>query len=279
MPVSSAVQVRRLTGSIGAVLDAIDLRAPLAADAVARLRATIVEHQVVFVRDQHLTEDELRTFAARFGPLGVSPLHQVLGTGRTTSVIEDTADRPPAGFDWHTDLSWTAAPPALGFLSAVEIPAWGGDTMWASLSAAFDSLPPGTRAACRGLRVRHRPDRTLLESVARHHGDEVARRLRDAHPPVDHPLVRLHPVSGQRLLSLSPLYTEQVVGLERDTSAQLMATLERTLEDPHHQVRWRWAEGDVAVWDEAATCHRALTDHFPHRRVMRRCVVERGRPA
>jgi taurine dioxygenase len=256
----------------------VDLRNLSDPDTVGRLRAAVTDHHVVFVRDQHLSEEELRTFAADFGPLGVSPLHRLLGTGRTTSVIEDTAERPPAGFDWHTDLSWTAAPPALGFLTAVTIPPFGGDTMWASLAAAFESLPPGTKAACTRLRARHRTDRSLLESIERHHGPEVARLLRDAHPPVDHPLVRRHPISGRRLLALSPLYTEQVVGLERDTSAHLLATLERTLEDPHHQVRWRWAEGDVAIWDEASTCHRALTDHFPEHRVMRRCVVDGGRP-
>jgi taurine dioxygenase len=159
-------------------------------------------------------------------------------------------------------------------LSAVEIPAVGGDTIWASLPAVLARLPARARDACRLLRAEHAVDETLLQSVARHHGPEVALRLRRANPPVSHPLVRTHAVTGDEALFLSPLYVRRLVGIGRRRGDRMLRELNGLLDEPHVQVRWRWRAGDVAIWDEASTCHRALTDHFPHRRVMRRCVVE-----
>lgn len=267
-----------LTPAIGAVVDGIDLTRPLADRELVDLRAAVHRHRVVFVRGQHLTLEAHRRLGEQLGPLGVSPLHRLLGTARTVSTIEDDADRPPAWFDWHTDLSWTAAPPSLGILSAVEIPAVGGDTIWASLPAVLAALPSDTRELCCRLRAEHAADETLLRSVERHHGPEVVIRLRRANPPVTHPLVRTHPATGEALLFLSPLYLRRLVGIDPRHADGLRRELDRLLDDPHVQVRWRWAAGDVAIWDEAATCHRALTDHFPHRRTMRRCVVAGERP-
>jgi taurine dioxygenase len=275
---STALRIQPLTRTIGAVIEGLDLTARLADGELRDLRTAIHKHQVVFVRGQHLSLEEHRRLGEQLGPLAVSPLHSLLGTTRTVSTIVDDAERPPAGFGWHTDLSWTAAPPSYGILSAVEIPEVGGDTLWASLPAALAALPPDVQRACRDLRADHAADVTLLRSVERHHGPEVALRLRRANPPVSHPLVRRHPVTGDALLFLSPLYLQRVIGIARRQGDRMLDGLNGLLEDPHLQVRWRWQEGDVAIWDEVATCHRALTDHFPQRRVMRRCVVKGDRP-
>jgi taurine dioxygenase len=272
------LRIEPLTSAIGAVVDGIDLASLLADHELRGLRAAVHRHGVVFLRGQDLSLEEHRQLGEQLGSLAVSPLHRILGSGRTVSTIEDDAERPPAGFAWHTDLSWTTAPPSLGVLSAVEVPAVGGDTLWASLPAVLAALPPDVRDACRELRAEHAADTSLLRSVERHHGPEVALRLRRANPPVSHPLVRTHPVTGEALLFLSPLYVQRLVGIPCRHGDRLLRELNRFLEDPHVQVRWRWAVGDVAIWDEVATCHRALTDHFPQRRTMRRCVVAGGCP-
>lgn len=270
--------VQRLSGSIGAVLHGVDLSAPLADADVAHLRALVTEHQVVFVREQHLDEEQHRRLASRFGALSIHPVGLLTGSDRALSVIDDDVDRPPAGFAWHTDLSWTAAPPDLGFLSAVTIPPCGGDTLWASGRAMHDRLDPDERRGARSLRLVHAPDETLLATVRRHHGEEVARRLLDAHPPIEQPLVRLHADTGRPALWLSPLYATAVVGLDATEGRRLLRSLHRRIDEPEVQVRWRWAAGDVAIWDETSTCHRALTDHAPSRRTMRRCTTTGGRP-
>ncbi len=275
---SAALRIEPLTGAIGAVIEGIDLGSPLADGERRDLHAAIHRHRVVFLRGQHLSLEEHRRLGAQLGSLAVSPLHRLLGSERTVSTIEDDLERPPAGFDWHTDLSWTAVPPSLGILSAVEIPAVGGDTLWASLPAVLAALPADVQGSCRDLRAEHAADASLLRSVERHHGPEVAIGLRRANPPVSHPLVRTHPVTGEPLLFLSPLYLQHLIGLQRRQGDRMLRELNGLLEDPHVQVRWRWQAGDVAIWDEVATCHRALTDHFPERRTMRRCVVEGDRP-
>lgn len=267
-------RIEPLTGAIGAVIHGIDLAGPLTDAQLLDLRAALHRHRVVFLRGQQLSLQEHRYLGEQLGTLAVSPLHRLLGTGRTVSTIEDDAERPPAGFDWHTDLSWTATPPSLGILSAVEIPPVGGDTLWASLPAVLAALSAPEQEAYRRLRGEHAADASLLRTVERHHGPEVVTRLRRANPPVAHPLVRTHPATGEALLFLSPLYLRRIVGIERRQGERMLRRLNEHLEDPHVQVRWRWEAGDVAIWDETATCHRALTDHFPQRRIMRRCEVQ-----
>ena len=109
-------------------------------------------------------------------------------------------------------------------------------------------------------------------------GEEVAERIMAAFPPVEHPLVRSHPVTGRRALFVSGRFMDKIVGMRRDESDALLGFLNHHVEDPNFSVRWHWTEGDVAVWDEASTNHRALSDHFPAHRVMRRCTVDGTRP-
>jgi taurine dioxygenase len=124
----------------------------------------------------------------------------------------------------------------------------------------------------------HVPDATLLETVRRHHGDDLVRRLVAEHPPVAQPLVRRHAATGRPALWLSPLYAATIVGLDAADSRRALRALHRLVTDPEVQVRWRWAPGDLAIWDETSTCHLALTDHAPQRRTMRRCTTTGARP-
>jgi taurine dioxygenase len=270
-----ALAATRLTGTIGVELGGIELRAGIDAATLELLRDALAEHHVVVLRDQFLSAEEHAAVARAFGPIHRSPLQLATGADDASgavSTIEDTAARPPAGFPWHSDLSWLRDPPALGFLSAVVIPPYGGDTIWTSNRALFDALSPAQQRWCERSTVLHAPDASLLASLERHHGTSVADRLRREQPGAVHPLVRRHPRTGRRHLFLSPLYATRLDGADD----ALLDELHARLDDPHLQLRWRWREGDVVIWDEAATCHRALTDHHPQRRVMRRCTTTVG---
>lgn len=277
--------VRRLTAAIGAEISGLDLvgdvldgRPAARGRAVDLLRGAIARHHMVVLRDQFLSARQHEQVARLFGPLAASPVGLAVGADRrpAVSTIEDTAERPPAGFPWHTDVSWSPDAPRLGLLAAVEIPDFGGDTIWASTAAIYDRLTPGDRQLCDGLQVIHAPDDSLLESVARHHGAAAADRLRALYPGTVQPLVTVHPVTSRRSLFLSPLYARRIVGPAGD-DGRLLARLHAELDNPEVQVRWRWRAGDLVIWDETATCHRALTDHYPQRRVMRRCTTTRPR--
>ena len=271
--------ISRLTANIGVELGGVDLRNGVTSDVLDLLRAAVAEHHVIVFRDQFLTADEHAAVARAFGPIQPSPVQLATGTtdaSGSVSTIEDTAARPPAGFPWHSDLSWLREPPALGFLSAVLIPSSGGDTIWASNSAIFDALPPRIQELCERSTVLHTPDPSLLASVERHHGTAVADRLRREQPGAEHPLVRRHPRTGRRHLFLSPLYATHIVG-PAGADGSLLSDLHAMLDDPSVQLRWTWRDGDFVIWDESSTCHRALTDHYPQRRVMRRCTTSATR--
>jgi taurine dioxygenase len=272
------LSVAPVTGAIGAVVDGVDLHDPLDDETAQALRDAINEHSVLFFHGQDLSEDEQLAFASTFGPVGQYPLAKMLGGTAMSSIIEDTADSPPDADGWHTDVTWVSEPPAYAVLNAKVIPDRGGDTMWASLFAAYDSLSPVMQDLCCQLTVRHHSGDDFHERVSRNMGEEMAERIMAAFPPVEHPLVRTHPLSGRRALFLSGRFMDQIVGMHRDESDALLAYLQGVVENPNFCVRWRWTEGDLAVWDEASTNHRALSDHYPAHRVMRRCTVDGTRP-
>jgi len=266
------------TGAIGAVVEGVDLHRPLDDAAAQLLRDALHQHSVLFFHDQELSEEEQLAFASNFGTVGQYPLTKMFGGTAMTSTIEDTADSPPDADGWHTDITWIAEPPAYAFLNAKVIPDRGGDTMWSSLFAAYDALSPVMQRVCNQLTVSHHAGSDFRDRIARTVGDETADRLAHEFPPVEHPLVRTHPVTGRRALWVSGRFMDQVVGMHRDESDALLGFLMRHIENPNFCVRWRWQTDDLAIWDEASTNHRALSDHYPAHRVMRRCTVDGTSP-
>jgi taurine dioxygenase len=270
--------VTPVTGAIGAVIDGVDLTAPLDEATVHAVRDALHAHSVLFFHGQDLDEDQQIAFASSFGTVAPYALTRMLGGDRLTSIIEDTADSPPDADGWHTDVSWVAEPPAYAVLNAKVIPPTGGDTMWASLFAAYDALSPVMQQLCDQLTVRHHAGADFHQRIERTVGKEIADRVDREFPPVEHPLVRTHPVTGRRALWVSGRFMDQIVGMHRDESDAFLGYLNGYVENPNFCVRWRWQPDDLAMWDEASTNHRALSDHYPQHRVMRRCTVEGTRP-
>lgn len=198
-------------------------------------------------------ENELEADLARsFGDLLVHPLQRFIGRHEAVTVIEDSRNRPAAGFPWHTDLTWMEQPPRFGFLQALEIPASGGDARWASLADAHAALSAPLQDLCSTLTGLHAIDATLRRTIIDHHGDEFADRFQEAHPPVRHPIVRAHPDTGAPCLYLNPMYLERIIELRPDESAVLLTLLQDVATDPNRSLRWRWSEGDVAIWTRPA---------------------------
>jgi taurine dioxygenase len=265
------VEVEALEGSLGARVHGVDARRPIGRDDLGVIRSALRDRRVLFFRGQDLSAEEHLAFAAQFGGLFVDPVSCVADRPKVLTYIEDTEQRPPAEFPWHTDLSWLRVPPAFGILNARVVPDQGGDTIWVDLFAVYDALPAEVKRRVQQLKLRHRPQPHFFETVRRHHGDEIADRLVAENPPVEHPLVR--PFDGRPALFLSPLYADSLVGLSPSQSSSLLASLEHYLDEPRFQIRWRWNQHDLVIWDEASTNHRALGDHYPRHRRMQRCAV------
>jgi taurine dioxygenase len=271
------VVIQPVNAVIGAVVDGVDL-AHLSDEEFAEIDQALLDHQVLFFHDQPLSDDEHLAFAARFGEPSIFPVSKLLGGDTRLQYIEDTAESPPDADDWHTDVTWIEEPPQIAVLSARTIPEVGGDTLWASLTAAYDALSPTMQSICAGLTVRHHRGREFDERVGRFLDADQMAALEAAHPAVEHPLLRTHPRTGQTALFLSGLFMQEIVGMTPAESDALLGFLLGRVQDPNVQVRWRWQADDLAVWDERVTNHRALSDHYPQHRVMRRVTVDGERP-
>jgi taurine dioxygenase len=275
------MQIEPLGGALGAEIRGIDLRDPSQGE-VDDIYSTLVEHEVVFFRDAQLDDSGHMNLAERFGKTSIFPLSLVGGeTKPSLQVIIDGPESAPTTDYWHTDVTWTAEPPKAGFLRAVVVPDRGGDTMWGSMTAAYDALSPAMQKFFCGLRIKH-DNQSFIEGLIHKLGDAAGRplgdRLKEAYPPVEHPLVRTHPDSGRRAIYFGGHFMRSVVGLTREESEAVLAFLRRHVDQPKFHCRWRWQPGDLAIWDERATVHRGLADHFPRAREVRRCVIDGDRP-
>ena len=200
---------------------------------------------------------------------------KLLGGDQPLETIEDNERSAPKAMDWHTDITWLEVPPKVGILSAQVMPPMGGDTMWASLHAAWDGLSDRMQSMLDGLTAHHRTSPDYFDKVSSALGPEKGEMIRDTlKGEALHPVVTRHPETGRKLLYFTGTFFDSVAELTRAESDPLKAFLAQHVDRPEFAVRWTWREGDLAIWDERCTLHRALGDHYPNRRVVRRCTVD-----
>lgn len=283
------LDVRPVGGSLGAEVRGVDLPKVDATD-VDRLKDLLHEFEVLFFPGAGLDEAEHMALGRMFGQVAIFPMSRLFGaTEPKFQVIVDGPDSAPTADSWHTDVTWTAEPPDYALLMAEVVPERGGDTLWASMTAAYEGLSPTMQAMLTGLEVVHdnssfiEAARWKTKSSGGQGGDEKAvdelmDRLAAEYPPVVHPLVRTHPDTGRRSLFLGGGFMRRIVGLHDDESRAILELLARHIDDARYHVRWRWTPGDLAIWDERSTNHRSAGDHFPQHRSIRRIEIAGSRP-
>ena len=269
-PTAASVVVRRLSPTIGAEIHGVDLTQPLDDAAFATVERALLDHEVIFFRDQHIDDAQQQSFAARFGPLQRFPFADPVDEA-TPAVhaiaIDGSAPRRSNADIWHTDATFMQCPPLGSVLRAVTLPECGGDTLFASASAAYEALSPQLRHLVDGLTATH--DFTKSSTHRR--------ALHDEYPPVAHPVVRTHPVSGRKALFVNRIFTVRINELPERESAMVLEFLYDHVASPDFQVRFTWTPGAVAMWDNRCTQHYAVLD-YDSLRVMHRVVVEGDRP-
>lgn len=269
-----------LTGAIGAEISGVDLSHP---DTVPWdvLRPAWLRHRVLFFRGQQLSPAQLVAFARPLGTL--TPAHPllpghpeapevlVLDSGAYELGVGRREAKTSYNNQWHTDVTFAACPPAGTALLAVQLPPLGGDTIWADLIAAYEHLSEPMKRYLEGLSAWHDAARAFGRTV---NTDQAAReeRLR-RNPPVLHPMVRVHPETGERGLFVNPTFTERIEGVSPEESSAVLGYLHAFVPSPDWSVRWRWAVGDVALWDNRSTTHFATADYGSARRVMHRVTL------
>ncbi|MFC9788160.1 TauD/TfdA dioxygenase family protein [Rhodococcus sp. NPDC127528] len=281
------MDARRLTCSIGAELVGVDL-AEIARDdrLFAELKSLLLEHKVLFFRDQDMSRAEHVALAERFGSLedhpalGSDPDHPGL-----VRIYKDL-DSPPERFEnaYHCDATWRENPPMGCVLRCIEGPEVGGDTMWVNMALAYERLPEHVKEQIAGLRARHSIEATFGARMP----IEQRLELKERFPDAEHPVVRTHPETGEKILfvnsfttHLTNFHTAENVrcGIDYAPGAgELLRYLQSQAAIPEYQVRWRWTPNSVAIWDNRSTQHYAVQDYWPDVRKMERAGIIGDRP-
>ena len=264
----------RIGGNIGAEIRGIDLHRPLAADTFKALEAAFVRHEVLIFRDQDISLDQQMAFASRFGELSIHPFSPNLDDKREVIVLDYSADNPPALTDqWHADETFRAEPPAMTMLRANIVAEYGGDTLFASMTSAYTGLSERMKQYIHGLEAIHdfKPWRPLFTSSEAHQAK--LRELERAFPNPAHPVVRLHPVSGRRVINVNAQFTTHIKGLGADESEMILKYLYDRAKVPEFQLRVNWRPHTIVMWDNRSVHHYAPHDYYPQRRSMSRVTV------
>lgn len=274
------IQVTRVTTAIGALVEGVDLSQELTQPQVDRLAELLAQHQVLFFRDQPLTPQQQVRFASRFGTLHVHPIYPVLPELPEILVLDTHKDFLPDNDNWHTDVTFSETPPMAGILAAKQMPSSGGDTLWSSCSAAYDGLSQPMRGFLDGLTAQHSvaksfpPERWQNDPAFKERYERAVAK----HPPVNHPVVRTHPVTGRKGLFVNGGFTTHINELRPTESRVLLDFLDAHAGRPEFTVRWRWKVGDLVFWDNRVTQHYAVADYLPERRVVYRATVNGDKP-
>ena len=272
------MRLEPVTGGIGAEVREMDFSVSVGEQAAEELRRALDRYLVLFVRDQRLDDRQHRAIAAQLGPPNVYPVTRARGLDEPLEFIDDGPDSPPKADLWHTDAAFLPEPPDLAMLCHQRSPPSGGDTLWCNLYAAYDELSPPLARFVDDLEQDLHPGETFRRAVEQQFGGGIYEQVAEEFSGCRHPLVRVHPETGRRALYLCGAYVRGIVGLSAEESDLVYGHLRRQLDDPNLQCRWRWREHDVAIWDERCTNHRALSDHHPGRRRVRRCTIGAARP-
>ena len=272
-----SLTIRRVSGALGAELSGVDLSQDLPDGVIAEIRAALVEHQVIFFRDQDLSPARQVAFGRRFGPLNIHPyVRGMEGYPEVMEIIKEPGDKTNFGGGWHSDTSFLERPAIGSILHAIALPEWGGDTLFSSQVAAYEALSPGMKATLEGLRAVHSAGR---EYSAQGHSAQkrASMSVAEAEGAVGefiHPVVLAHPESGRKALYVNPAFTMRFEGWTKRESKPLLDFLFEHCRYEGYTCRFAWKPGSVAFWDNRQVWHFALNDYPGQRRHMRRVTVD-----
>jgi taurine dioxygenase len=271
------LDIRRVSGALGAEIGGVDLSRPLADATVAAIRKALVEHQVIFFRDQDLSPEQQLAFGRRFGPLNIHPYVKGMADHpEVMEIIKEPSDKTNFGGGWHSDMSFLEHPSIGSILYAVETPEWGGDTLFASQVAAFERLSPAMRQTLEGLNAVHSAGREYGSTghSAQKRGSMQVAEAEGMVGEYVHPVVKVHPETGRKALYVNPAFTMRIEGWTKRESKGLLDFLFEHSRYEAFTCRFGWRPGSVAFWDNRSVWHFALNDYPGQRRHMRRVTVD-----
>jgi taurine dioxygenase len=270
------MKIEPYSGALGAVISDLTLGANMAEDDLAALRQALLDFEVLFFRDQPMSPEDHAGLAAMFGQPQLHEAYPHVEGYPQLTILENDKDNPSLIEMWHTDMTFRPCPPLGSILHATIVPERGGDTLFASMSAAYDALSAPMRALVEQLTAVHDFSFGFKESLAAPGGQERLADMVAANPPVVHPLVRTHPESGRRGLFVNSLFTVAINEMTAKESRTLLDFLFEHIRTPEFTCRFRWQKHSVAFWDNRITQHKPVNDYWPQHRRMQRITVDDG---
>jgi taurine dioxygenase len=266
-------------GRIGAEIRGIRLSGTLQADTFAALKQALYKHKVLFFRGQQHLDDAGHE---AFGQLWGQPVpHPTVPSPAGTTLLELDSQHGGRANSWHTDVTFQPEYPQVSILRGVVIPPVGGDTVWANTAAAYEGLPPDLKALADKLWALHGNDYDYAAARPVESDDEGVKRYREVFTArlleAEHPVVRVHPETGERTLVLGH-FVKRILGYSSQDSLALFNVLQAHILRLENTVRWRWQQGDVVIWDNRATQHYAINDYGQQKRVVRRVTIAGDAP-
>ena len=269
-----ALEITPLTPAVGAEIGGVDLGESLDSSIIEEIYKALVEHLVIFFRNQKLTPQAQVKFSAQFGALDrPHPVYPPVEGFAEIVKLENDGEHPADTNEWHTDLTFRQNPPFAAVLRAVDVPAIGGDTLWASMHAAYQALPAAVKQQIEPLYAVHDMGSFRNSALGRDNDVEALNHTLAEAGSAVHKVVKHHPVTGRPLLYVNQSFTRHIVGMSTGDSDRLLHYLYSSANQPEFQVRFRWHNGAVAMWDNRASQHYAVADYAPAYRCMHRVTV------
>ena len=270
-----SLTITPISAALGAQIDGVDLTQPLSLEHRDAIEQALLKHQVIFFKNQPVTPQQQARFAANFGDLHIHPIYPNVPEQPEVLVLDTAVTDVRDNAMWHTDVTFLPTPALGAVLSAKQLPAFGGDTLWASGIAAFEGLSKPLQVLLDGLTATHDFTKSFPLERFGSTPEDFARweQTRKSNPPLSHPVIRTHPVSGRKALFVNEGFTTRINELSDLESEAILKLLFAHATRPEYTIRWRWQENDVAFWDNRVTQHYAVDDYRPNRRVMHRATI------
>ena len=270
--------VNPIANALGAELHGVDLTTGLTPEVFKEVRRQLVEHEVIFFRDQDISPEQHRALAASFGQLQTHPAYETVEGIPEITILESTAENPTKIEAWHSDMTFRKHPPLGCVLRSKIVPPKGGDTMWASMTTAYDALSAPMQSFLSGLTAEHDFSYGFKESLAEPGGRERLAQAVVDNPPVVHPVIRTHPESGKKVIFVNSLFTTRILELSSGESDAILNFLYDHVTTLEFSCRFKWEPNSIAIWDNRSTQHKPINDYFPDHRMLHRVVIDGDKP-
>jgi taurine dioxygenase len=272
------VDATPIADALGAEIHGIDLTQALNQTDTATIRGLLVEHEVIFFRDQDISAAQQKALALSFGPLQTHPAYKTVDGFPEITILESTSNKPTKIEAWHSDMTFRQHPPMGTVLRSVIVPPKGGDTVWASMTAAYEGLSLPMQHFLEGLTAVHDFSHGFKESLAEPGGPERLADAITANPPVRHPVIRTHPESAKKVIFVNSLFTTHIEDLTADESDALLNFLYQHVTTAKYICRFQWQPHSIAIWDNRSTQHKPINDYFPAHRQLHRITIDGDKP-